>query len=276
MQRRSKGLAAAVAAYAPKYAAEHITPPKTTRELARARVSYQNGTFAMLGELRVTVDCTETIYPGMKSGVPGMADRPSSDVTLCTAGTRFYSAPSAQLTSVLALWDAPGMGAVGNQAWQQAWVQHYQQQANQAEAKNIAATNAAMKAQQQMFQQSMAAQAQMHQQFLAQMQASTNASMANANASMNAQSTVASDWVNYALDQQTVLDPRNRPGEQRVERLQLHVDGQHRQDQLPDQRRERESEWSDAGDVDQAAGGTRERDAVGSRRAWIRNRLTRR
>jgi hypothetical protein len=53
----------------------------------------------------------------------------------------------------------------------------------------------------------MAAQAQMHQQFLAQMQASTNASMANANASMNARSTVASDWVNYALDQQTVLDP---------------------------------------------------------------------
>ena len=64
-----------------------------------------------------------------------------------------------------------------------------------------------MKAQQQQFQQSMAVQAQMHQQFLAQMQASTNASMANANASMNAQSTVASDWVNYALDQQTVLDP---------------------------------------------------------------------
>ena len=202
-----QGLAAAVAAYAPQYAARHQAPPKSTRELARARVSYQNGTFAMLGELRVTVDCTETIYPGMKSGVPGMADRPSSDVTLCTAGTRFYSAPSAQLTSVLALWDAPGMGAVGNQAWQQAWLQHYQQQANQAEAKNIAATNAAMKAQQQMFQQSMAAQAQMHQQFLAQMQASTNASMANANASMNARSTVASDWVNYALDQQTVLDP---------------------------------------------------------------------
>jgi hypothetical protein len=42
---------------------------------------------------------------------------------------------------------------------------------------------------------------------MAQMQASTNASMANANAAMNAQSTAASDWVNYALDQQTVLDP---------------------------------------------------------------------
>ena len=58
-----------------------------------------------------------------------------------------------------------------------------------------------------MFQQSMAAQAQMHQQFMAQMQAGTDASMARANASMNAQSTAASDWVNYALDQQTVLNP---------------------------------------------------------------------
>jgi hypothetical protein len=201
------GLASAEAVYAPKYAAEHLTPPKSTRELARARVSYQNGSFAMQGELRVTVDCTETTNPGIKAIMPGMPSRPASDVTQCQAATRFYNAPSAQLTAVLALWDSAGMGAVGSQAWQQAWVNRYQQQANKAEAQNIANTNAAMKAQQQQFQQSMAVQSQMHQQFMATMQASTNASMANANASMNAQSTAASDWVNYSLDQQTVLDP---------------------------------------------------------------------
>jgi hypothetical protein len=201
------GLQSAQAAYAQKYAAEHLTPPKATRELARARVSYQNGTFAMLGELRVTLDCTETTNPGIKAVMAGMPSRAASDVTQCQAGTRFYSAPSAQLTAVLALWDSPGMGATVSQPWELAWVARYQQQANQAESKNIAATNAAMKAQQQQFQQSMAVQSQMHQQFMAQMQASTNASMASANASMNAQSTAASDWVNYALDQQTVLDP---------------------------------------------------------------------
>jgi hypothetical protein len=201
------GLQQAEAVYAPKYAAEHLTPPKDTREMARARVSYQNGSFAMLGELRVQLDCTESTNPGIKAIMPGLPSRAPSDVTQCQAATRFYSAPSAQLTAVLALWDSPGMGAVGSQAWQQAWVNRYQQQANQAEAQNIANTNAAMKAQQQQFQQSMAVQSQMHQQFMAQMQASTNASMANANASMNAQSTAASDWVNYALDQQTVLDP---------------------------------------------------------------------
>jgi hypothetical protein len=201
------GLQSAEAVYAPKYAAEHLTPPKETRELARARVSYQNGTFAMLGELRVTLDCTETAYPGQKSILRGIADRPGSDVTTCTASTRFYSAPSAQLPAVLAVWDAPGMGAVELMPWEQAWVNRNQQQANQAMSQMIASTNAAMKASAQQFQQSMAAQNQMHQQFMAQMQASTNASMANANASMNAQSTAASDWVNYALDQQTVLNP---------------------------------------------------------------------
>jgi hypothetical protein len=201
------GLQAAEAVYAPKYAAEHLTPPKNTRQMARARVSYQNGSFAMLGELRVQLDCTESVYPGMKSILRGIPDRPASDITQCQAATRFYNAPTAQLPAVLALWDSTGMGAVGSQSWQQAWVNRNQQQANQAMSQMIASTNAAMAASHAQFEQSMAVQSQMHQQFMAQMQASTNSSMAAANASMNAQSTAASDWVNYALDQQTVLDP---------------------------------------------------------------------
>ena len=202
-----KGLTDAEAVYAPKYAAEHLTPPKETRELARAQVSWQNGTFAMKGELRVMVDCTETTYPGMKSILRGMPDRPASDVTQCNAATRYYSAPAAQLAGVLSVWDAPGMGATASQQWQQAWVNRNQQQANQAEAQNIANTNAAMAASRQMFQQSMALQSQMHQQFMATMQRGTDMSMAQAGASMNARSTAASDWVDYALDQQTVMDP---------------------------------------------------------------------
>jgi hypothetical protein len=206
-QQAQAGLVAAEAAIAPKYAAEHLTPPKNTREMARARVSFQNGSFAMLGELRVQLDCSESVYAGIKQLMPGMPSRPASDVTVCQASTRFYYAPSAQLTSVLALLDTPGMGAVGSQAWQQAWVARYQQQANQAESKNIAATNAAMAASHQMFEQSMAAQAQEHQQFMATLQRGTDLSMGQAQAGLNAQSTASSDWVNYALDQQTVMDP---------------------------------------------------------------------
>jgi hypothetical protein len=201
------GLAAAVASVAPKYAASHLTPPKSTRELARAQVSYQNGTFAMKGELRVTLDCTETFFPGMKSILQGIPDRPDSTVDLCTAATRYYTAPAAQFASVVALWDAPGMGAKSSTAWQQAWVNRNQQQANQAMAQMRAQTQAAMQASAQQFQHDMAVQSQMHQEFMATMQRGTDMSMANANASMNARSTAASDWVDYALDQQTVSDP---------------------------------------------------------------------
>lgn len=201
------GLQAAVASVAAKYAAEHITPPKSTRQLARAQVQFQNGTFAMKGEMRVTMDCIETVTPGMKSMLQGIPDRPSSTVDQCTASTRYYTAPAAQLAAVTAVWDTPGMGAVELMPWEQAWVARNQQQANAAEAKNIQATNAAMAASAQKFQQDMATQAQMHQQFLATMQRGTDASMAAANASMNAQSTSASDWVDYALDEQTVMNP---------------------------------------------------------------------
>jgi hypothetical protein len=206
-QAAQAGLQAAEAQYAAQYAARHQTPPKTTREMARARVSFQNGSFAMMGELRVQLDCTETVYPATNSGVPGMAGRAASTVDSCVAGTRYYAAPTAQFAQVIALWDAPGMGAKMSMPWQQAWLQRNQQQADQMESANIARTNAAMAASAQKFKQDMAVQSQMHQEFMAQMQASTNSSMANANASMNARSTATSDWVDYALDEQTVADP---------------------------------------------------------------------
>lgn len=202
-----QSLQAAIAAYAPKYAAEHLQQPKSTRELARARVSFHNGTFAMQGELRVVLDCTTTTFPGMKSLLRGIPDRPDSVVTQCNAATRFYSAPADKLAGVLAIWDVPGMGGKGLDDWQQAWINRNQQQANQMMAQMQRQTEAAMAASRQMFQQSMAVQNQMHQQFMAQMQAGTDASMARTQASMDARSTAASDWVNLALDRQTVLDP---------------------------------------------------------------------
>ncbi len=206
-QAAQAGLQSAEAQYAAQYAARHQTPPKDTRELARARVSFQNGSFAMLGELRVTLDCSETVTPGMKSVVPGMASRPASTVDQCTAGTRYYTAPAAQFAQVVALWDAPGMGAKQSMPWQQAWLQRNQKQADQIESANIASTNAAMAASARKFQQDMAVQNQMHQEFMATMQRGKNMSMAQANASLNARSTATSDWVDYALDEQTVADP---------------------------------------------------------------------
>ena len=42
---------------------------------------------------------------------------------------------------------------------------------------------------------------------MATMQRGTDMSMARTEVSMNARSTAASDWVDYALDQRTVMDP---------------------------------------------------------------------
>jgi len=47
----------------------------------------------------------------------------------------------------------------------------------------------------------------MHEQFLATMQRGTDMSMARTQQNMNARSTATSDWVDYALDRQTVRDP---------------------------------------------------------------------
>jgi hypothetical protein len=44
-----------------------------------------------------------------------------------------------------------------------------------------------------------------HEAFMARQESSFRSAMNNANAAMNARTTAASDWVDYALDQQTVV-----------------------------------------------------------------------
>jgi hypothetical protein len=85
------------------------------------------------------------------------------------------------------------MGANFNPAWQNAYV--------------LNTIRVTAETQQQNFEQTMALQQRMHQQFLDQMQHTTNVSMARAQDAMNARTAAASDWVDYALDQQTVVDP---------------------------------------------------------------------
>jgi hypothetical protein len=205
--KAQKALHDAEAVYAPNYAAMHSQPPKTTRELARAIVSYKNGTFTMKGRLKVMVECIETGYPGMKSVLRGMADRPPSTVDNCTAGVTYYSAPESQYSGLIRQWDAPGMGGRVEEAWEQAWLKRNAEQAQQMINQMNRAANARMQAQQQQFNHDQAVRQQMHEEFMATMQRGTDISMARTQANMNARSTAASDWVDYALDQRTVMDP---------------------------------------------------------------------
>ena len=59
----------------------------------------------------------------------------------------------------------------------------------------------------QQFEQTMQRMQANHEAFMQQQESSFQSAMHNANASMNAQSTATSDWVDYALDQQTVTGP---------------------------------------------------------------------
>jgi hypothetical protein len=198
-----------------RYAQMHVQPPKNTAELAQAFVSFQNGTFAMKGTLAVRVHCVETHQAGM-SGLskwsPGhpvtVTTGPPSTIHTCTAAVRYAVAPQNQFEAVMKPWLAPGMGANGGeQEWSNAWTQRMLNQAQQmtAEMNRVAAVQ--RQAQQQQFEHDQAVRQQMHEQFLSTLQRGTDMSMARTQANMNARSTATSDWVDYALDRQTVRDP---------------------------------------------------------------------
>jgi hypothetical protein len=66
---------------------------------------------------------------------------------------------------------------------------------------------AAMKASNDQFQQGQATRQRIHDDFMSTMQRGTDMSMHQAAQVANTNHTIASDWTDYSLDQQTVRDP---------------------------------------------------------------------
>ena len=147
---------------------------------------------------------------------------PPSTVDKCTAHVNYFTGPEEQYGGLIRNAEAPqGMMGHSSEAWQIAWVARNHQQMQQMTNQAIQASNQRFQAQQQIFaQQGAARQAQaqefnhqqavrqqMHEEFMSTMQRGTDMSMARAQENMNARSTATSDWVDYALDRQTVLDP---------------------------------------------------------------------
>jgi hypothetical protein len=81
------------------------------------------------------------------------------------------------------------------------------QQTQQAIANMRQQTQQQMAAQQQQFEQGQAMRQRQNDDFIATMQRGTDASMQQAAQIANSNHTIASDWVDYSLDQQTVRDP---------------------------------------------------------------------
>lgn len=211
--KSDKALATAQATYAPKYAAAHLQMPKQTADLARAWVSYTRGGIPMKGLLDVNVGCMETQYAGMPGLSPWSPGHPvqkttgaPSTVDKCTAAVMYCTAPAGQIEAVVRAWDAPGMGTKAQDDWLQAWIHRSDVQTEEAINKINRDGQMQRQAMAQQFQHSMAVQQQMHDQFMQGMQQNFDHYQAGVAANWAARDASTSDWVDFALDRQTVRD----------------------------------------------------------------------
>jgi hypothetical protein len=170
-----------------------------TADTAAVRLEVVNGSFVVEERLLVGVVCSVS-----KSGAANGGS--------CFARATVLTAPQGRLDALVQLVDSNNLpkGVVSPQYQQTVLQQLIERNKREGDAR-LAAGRAQSAAFSQMmysaFQQNMARSASEHQQFMQQQESSFQSSMNNANASMNARSTAASDWVDYALDQQTVQYP---------------------------------------------------------------------
>jgi hypothetical protein len=189
-------------AMAAKNAAQmHASPIVQTGEMGQAKVRYRNGTFAMEGLLSVTIDCIHSPLPDFSKQHHDYA------TDTCSANVRLVRAPEGTLEATLKFLDSHAAGARINPEWAQAYMQAQNRRSQQVMNQMRDSANAQMRASQQQFLQSQALHQRQHEEFLSTMQRGTDMSMRRAAQVANTNHTLASDWVDYALDQQTVRDP---------------------------------------------------------------------
>jgi hypothetical protein len=164
-----------------------------TADTAALRVEVINGSFVMEERMRAVVECGVNNNPGVMNGGG------------CWARLDVLTAPQGKLDALVQLVDSNNLphGVVDPQ-WGQAFMQRQQRQGDAMLAKLAAQAKAESDMIYQQFQQNMARSQAEHQAFMQQQESQFQSAMKNANDSMNARTTAASDWVDYALDQQTV------------------------------------------------------------------------
>jgi hypothetical protein len=191
---------------APPPGAANPNHPLFTADAAALHIQTVNGTFVIDQRLRVQLECQERPSGFMQGGT-------------CWARVDVVRAPKGKFDALVALIDSHNLIAEKpTPEWFHELNERTQQegQARLAEGARQAAANSAIL--QKQHEDFMAASQRNHQAFmaqqessfrtheaqLAQSESSFHSSMNNANNAMNARSTAASDWVDYALDQQTV------------------------------------------------------------------------
>ncbi len=170
-----------------------------TADTAALRIEVVNGSFVVEERLRTVVECT----------MNNDRSTPMSNALYggtCWARVDVLTAPQGKLDALVQLVDSNNLPhGVNSPQWTQAALLRQQRQGAQAIANLTAQEQQESKMIYQQFQQIMQSSAAEHQAFMQQQESQFRSAMNDANASMNAQSTAASDWVDYSLDQQTVM-----------------------------------------------------------------------
>ncbi len=147
----------------------------------------------------------------MKSILRGMADQPRLDFGQNARAMIVYiAAPENQYDAAVRSCGTPRKcSRVTLPEWGQAWIERNSRQSQQMIQQMNEQAAAQRQASAQQFAHDQAVRQQMHvRQFLSTpMQRGTDMSMARAAQVANTNHTIASDWVDYSLDRQTVLDP---------------------------------------------------------------------
>lgn len=182
-----------------KSTARGVPVPNNAVDVAEADVRYKNGTFDMQGRLHARLDCMERIFPA--------SGNPPQWVDKCTALVNFTTAPGNQVAGLIHRWRTSGMGIQRNDDWAWTSIKRYAAQTKQQSDAMVAGSQASFSARQQAIQHTMAVGQQMHEQFMQTMQEGTDRSMVRAAEMANSDHRAAQDMVDYALNQQTVMDP---------------------------------------------------------------------
>ncbi|KAA6459554.1 hypothetical protein DYQ86_15635 [Acidobacteria bacterium AB60] len=164
-----------------------------SEDLAAIRIETVNGSFVIEERLRAHLSCQRNTGPNNFTG------------SSCQAQVDRLMAPKGQLDALMRAVDSKQLPqAKASDQWFQAKIQQQNEQASAFRAK----MNALYQAENKMFaeraQQFSQTMMRNHEAYMQQQESEYQSQRANAAATMNARSTVASDYVDYALDQQTV------------------------------------------------------------------------
>ena len=159
---------------------------------AAGRFEEQNGTFLIEEQIRVGVRCAHY-------DLPGFSNQGKLFKEVCGADVRIVKAPKGKLDSLVALLEAHG-GVSEDTHWTQTVIAISQQKMRD----NSERTRQIMATRQVQFQHDQAVRAQQNRQYQAATQAGYQQHNDFEKGQLVARHTPASDWVDYALDQQTV------------------------------------------------------------------------